>query len=100
MQVNIQSIHFSADQKLKDYINAKLDKLTTFYDQIIQADVYLKLENEGAPIQDKVVEVRLHIPGNDLFAKETRMSFEEAADEVAENLRRQIKKQKEKISAK
>jgi putative sigma-54 modulation protein len=100
MQATIQSIHFTADTKLKDYINIRLEKLETYYDRILKADVFLKLENEGAPVKDKIVEIRLYIPGNDLFAKETSKSFEESTDAVVEQLRRQIIKQKEKISAK
>ena len=77
MQITIKSIHFTADVKLKEYIEMRLSKLETFYDRIIQAEVFLKLENEGAPLKDKVVEIRLHIPGNDLFAKDTSLSFED-----------------------
>ena len=100
MQITIQSIHFTADVKLKEYIEMRLSKLETFYYRIIQAEVFLKLENEGAPLKDKVVEIRLHIPGNDLFAKDTSLSFEDSTDAVVEQLRRQLKKAKEKISAK
>jgi putative sigma-54 modulation protein len=100
MQVNIQAIHFDADVKLKEHIQIRMDKLETFSDRVQKAEVYLKLENEGAPVQEKVVEIRLHVPGNDLFAKETSRSFEDGVDAVAEQLRRQLLKLKEKISAK
>lgn len=100
MKANIQSIHFTADSKLIEYIEQRLNKLETFSNQLMKADVYLKLENEGAPVKDKVVEIKIHIPGNDLFAKETKRSFEEAVDAVTEQLRRQLDRQKEKINGK
>ncbi len=100
MDVKINAVHFSADQKLSDYINAKLSKLTTFYDRIQGAEVFLRLENEGAPITEKVVEIKLDVPGQILFTKEHDTSFEKATDEAVENLRRQIKKYKDKIQAK
>jgi putative sigma-54 modulation protein len=100
MKATIQSIHFTADSKLIEYIEQKLNKLETFSNQIMQADVYLKLENEGAAVKDKVVEIRVHIPGNDLFAKDTSRSFEDAVDAVTEQLRRQVERQKEKINGK
>ncbi len=100
MEIKIQSVHFNADQKLEEYLTQRLDKLNTFYDRIQRAEVFLRLENEGAPIQEKVVEIKLAVPGTMLFAKHTEKSFEKAADEVVENLRRQIKKHKEKIQAK
>jgi putative sigma-54 modulation protein len=100
MDVKITAVHFTADQKLEAYLQQKLDKLDTFYDRIIGAEVFLRLENEGAPVKDKVVEIKLAVPGQTLFAKDTDRTFEKAADEVVENLRRQIKKHKEKIQAK
>ena len=46
MKIQIQSLHFDADQSLKDFINKKLVKLETFYDRIIDSDVILSLELE------------------------------------------------------
>lgn len=93
--VTIQSIHFDADKKLLEFIQKKVDKLAQFYDRIEGADVYLKLENTSS-MENKIAEVRLKIPGNDLFAKKQSKSFEEAVDSAVEALRRQLKKQKGK----
>lgn len=95
MKVKVSAIHFSADSKLIDFINSKVTKLETFYDKIIDAEATLKVE-EGADKENKVVEIRLSVPGNDLFAKKTAKSFEEATDNVTEALRRQIRKHKTK----
>jgi ribosome-associated translation inhibitor RaiA len=54
MQITFQAVHFTADQKLKDYISDKLQKLVKFYPKILQATVYLKLENSGQ-VKDKVI---------------------------------------------
>nr|MBA3664970.1 HPF/RaiA family ribosome-associated protein [Bacteroidota bacterium] len=35
MTINIQSVHFNADSKLLDFVNEKVNKLTTYYDGII-----------------------------------------------------------------
>ena len=66
MKVQIQSIHFDADEKLIDFIQKKLDKLDTYYDRTIDAEVILKLNNEG--IENKTVEIKLNVPGGQLFA--------------------------------
>jgi len=95
MEVQVQSVHFDADAKLLEFIDRKLEKLETFFDRIISADVILRLEKTGQ-VQDKVAEVKLNVPGSILVAKETRKSFEEAIDESAEALRRQIIRYKEK----
>ena len=95
MNVKIQSIKFDADQKLIDFINQKLGKLEKFYDAIIGAEVFLKLENTQE-MENKVVEVKLLIPGNDLFVERQAKKFEEGIDECIEVLKRQVTKHKEK----
>ncbi len=95
MKVQLQSVHFDADRKLVDFIQNKLDKLEKFFDRIIDAEVILKLENSGDR-ENKIVEIKLNIPGNQLFAKENDKSFEAAADSAVEAVRRQLKKHKEK----
>ncbi|PIQ48923.1 MAG: ribosomal subunit interface protein [Cytophagales bacterium CG12_big_fil_rev_8_21_14_0_65_40_12] len=97
MKVQIQSVHFNADSKLIDFIQKKLDKLDTFYDRTIDAEVILRVNNEG--IENKTVEIKLNVPGDQLFAEKTNGSFEAATDHCAEALRRQIKKHKEKSLA-
>ncbi|WP_256014098.1 ribosome hibernation-promoting factor, HPF/YfiA family [Desertivirga xinjiangensis] len=95
MKISVQSIHFDADKKLLGFIQKKADKLDQFFDQIISAEVYLKLENtedEG----NKITEIKLNIPGVQLFAKEQCKSFEEATDLAIESLRRQVDKHKTK----
>ena len=95
MKITVQSIRFNADKKLLDFIRKKTDKLETFYDQIISGEVYLKLEN----VEDeanKITEIKLMLPGNQIFAKEQCKTFEEATDLAVECLRKQIEKHKQK----
>jgi putative sigma-54 modulation protein len=97
MKITVQSIHFTADKKLLDFIQKKADKLETFYDHIINGEVYLKLEN----VEDeanKISEIKLQLPGNQIFAKEKCKTFEEATDLAVESLRKQIEKHKQKKS--
>ncbi|MGB3466963.1 MAG: ribosome-associated translation inhibitor RaiA [Cyclobacteriaceae bacterium] len=97
MKLQMHSIHFDADQKLVDFIQKKTDKLETFYDRIIDGEVYMRLD-KGEARENKVIEIKVNIPGSQLFAKEKSGSFEAAADDAVEALRRQLKKHKEKIS--
>ncbi len=98
MQLQVHSIHFDADQKLIDFIQEKIDKLSLFHDQIIGGEVFLRLENSDTN-ENKVAEIKLLVPGKDLFARRQCKSFEEATDVAVEALRRQIKKHKEKMRA-
>lgn len=95
MNVQFHPSGFTAAEQLTDFIEKKLEKLETFYDKIIDADVYLKLESH-AQIKDKTSEIKLNVPGVTLFASETAKTFEAAADLAVESLRRQLKKYKEK----
>ena len=95
MTVKIQSIHFDADEKLLNFIEQRVDKLTTYNSDIIDSQVYLRLDRNDS-IENKIAEIKLIIPGNDLFSKKQCKSFEEAIDQAGEALRRQLKKRKEK----
>ncbi len=91
MDVQIHSIHFDADKDLLDFIRAKMNKLITFNDSIISADVFLRIE-KNAEQENKLVDIKVHVPGKELFAKRHSTSFEAAVDEVTEALRRQVVK--------
>jgi putative sigma-54 modulation protein len=100
MEIQVQSIHFDADGKLLEFIQKKLDKLDTFFDRILSGEVYLKLDKGEHSGENKVVEVKIALPGTTIFAKEQGESFEAAIDEVVESLKQQIKKYKDKTQAK
>lgn len=97
MKLQMHSIHFDADKKLTDFIQKKADKLETFYDRIIDGEVFMKVENDDSR-ENKIIEIKINIPGNQLFASEKSKSFEAAADQAVEALRRQLKKHKAKQS--
>lgn len=94
MNRKIQADGFVVDQKLVDFIEAKTDKLTTFFDKIIDLDVKLKTDSHQK-IKDKIVHMLCHIPNNSLFVESKAKTFEEATDEAVEDLKRQIKRKKE-----
>ena len=99
MNIKVNSVHFDADQKLIDHVHKKVNKLGQFFDGIIGSEIFLRLEN----VQDdenKIAEVKLLIPGNDLFVKKQAKSFEEAVNKAVETLNRQVTKYKEKLKGK
>lgn len=98
MNINIESIHFTADKKLIDYVQKKTSKLETYFDRIVGLDVILKLENSGQ-VRDKIAEFKMHVPGDTIFVKHTDKTFEAAADAGVDTLKRQLKKYKEKQRA-
>lgn len=93
MKTRIQSVHFTADQKLIDFIEAKLQKLEKFDDTIVWGEVILKLDKDHDN-GNKVVTIKIQSAGADLMAERRNGSFEAAADEVCEALRSQIERRR------
>jgi putative sigma-54 modulation protein len=99
MNVNIQTVHFDADEKLVEYVTRKLQKLPTFHDSILKVDVFLKLDNVVHNIKDKIAEIRVHVPKHEFFVKASSKSFEESFDHALESTINQVKRRKEKLAA-
>lgn len=97
MNTQIQAIHFKADQKLKDYIVKKIDKLNTFYDGLIDSQVFLKVENTSGK-NNKLVEIKLNGKDHEFIKTEVAHSFEAATDTAVDALKTQVKRFKGKIS--
>jgi putative sigma-54 modulation protein len=98
MDVQVHAVHFKADQKLIDFINEKMNKLTLMFDQIITSEVFLRLDNDSEK-ENKIAEVKVLIPGKELFAKKQCKSFEEATDLCIDALKSQVQKHKSKTMA-
>jgi putative sigma-54 modulation protein len=96
MDIKVNPVHFDADQKLIDHVNKKVNKLGQFFDGIIGAEIFLRLENVQND-ENKVAEVKLLIPGNDLFVKKQSKTFEEAVNKAVDTLHLQVTKYKEKL---
>lgn len=97
MRLQMHAVKFTADQSLLDFIQAKLDKLDTFHDRIISGEVFLRLEGaDSNKVKEKIVEVRLMLPGKELFVKEHDKSFESATDRVLDVLKDKLVRFKQK----
>ena len=75
-----------------------MEKLKHFYENIIRSEVFLKLDKSDSA-ENKIAEIRIHIPGQELFAKKQCKTFEEAIDVSIDALTRQVIKHKEKVKS-
>ena len=98
MKINVHPVNFTADQKLVNFIQGKLNKLESHYDQVIYADIYLKTENTSSK-ENKVAEILLSIPGEGIICKKRSRRFEVGVDECVSSLGRQLQKRKKKFNA-
>jgi len=96
MKVNVQAVNFNVDAKLVGFIQDRMDKLEKYYDKVVSADVFLKVEKTSDK-ENKIVEAKIHVPGDEFIVKKQCKSFEEGVDLAAEALERVLVKRKEKI---
>ena len=100
MNIKMHSIRFDADQKLVEFINTKVKKLPNVYDDILGAEVFLRLDKDTSDRENKLVEIKLDVKGQSVFAKKQCKTFEEATDLSVDALKRQLVKRKEKVRKK
>lgn len=95
MDVIIQSLGFKAEENLENYIREKMGKLKPD-ENIIRGNVILFVgADKNTP--DTFCEIRLEVPGNDLFIKESaKEDFYQAVDSAVNKLQSLLRKAKEK----
>ena len=98
MKVSVHAVNFTVDKRLVDFIQERLDKLEKYYDKVVSADVFLKVEKTSEK-ENKIVEVKINVPGDEFLVKKQCKTFEEAVELSAESLQRMLVKRKEKISS-
>lgn len=98
MDKTIEPVNFNAKPGLLDEVGQIFDKLLKYNDRIVSADIYLKALNE-TPKHDKKIEVRLFMPGKDIFVEQDADSFISAAQQAFDRLKILVVKEKEKQSS-
>ena len=98
MKITIRTPDFKAQRKLSNFVRANLVKLSALSDRIIQGDVLLKLDKSDTK-EDKICELRLSVPGTDLFASRQSSTFEDAVLKCVEALDHQVRRWKDSINA-
>jgi putative sigma-54 modulation protein len=96
MKVNVHAVNFTVDGKLLDFVQERMDKLEKYYDKVVSSDVFLKVEKTSDK-ENKIAEVRIHVPGDEFMVKKQCKTFEEAVEQSAESLERLLQKRKEKV---
>jgi putative sigma-54 modulation protein len=95
MDVIIQSLGFTASEDLETFVHEKMDKFNK-ESQIIRANVTLSIGADADP-NKYCCEMRLEVPGNDLFIKKNADTFEKAIVSAADALQRSRRRAKEKL---
>jgi putative sigma-54 modulation protein len=99
MEIRIQAVNFDASEQLDAFIEKKVSKLQKFFDDILSAEVTLKvIKPESA--KNKKAGILLNIKHGECFAEKESDTFEESVDECIKALEKQLVKVKEKIRTK
>ena len=96
MDIIIQSLGFKAGDDLEAYIREKLSKLNP-NDHIVRANVILFLGPDKST-KNTYCEIRLEVPGNDHFVKETDPDMYLAIDAAVNTLQQIVRKNRDKQS--
>jgi putative sigma-54 modulation protein len=91
MNLHLTGHHLEITPALRDYVQAKLERVTNHFDQVIDVKVTLSVEK----LKQKV-EATLHVPGNDMHAECADDNMYSAIDLLSDKLNRQVLKHKEK----
>jgi putative sigma-54 modulation protein len=97
MDIIIQSLGFTASDNLRSFIEEELGKLIHKDDMIVRANVTLYKASDSIP-SNNYCEIRLEIPGKDLFAKRNSDVFEKAIVDTVGVIQKQLRKMKEKLT--
>jgi len=95
MNINFQSVNYNADSKLIEFAEKRIKKISQFYLNIIDVFIYTKIENASDRV-NKLAELKICIPGDDVVVKKTAKSFEEAISLAADSAERILKRHKGK----
>ena len=95
MEIKIQAVNFDAQEKLQEFVNKKVEKLSKSYDDIKKVEVQLKVVKPATAL-NKNVSMNVGIPGVPVFVEKTSDTFEESIDLCVDSMRGQLQKFKEK----
>lgn len=98
MKVFVQSVNFNADKELVVFVESKISGLEKYYDKVVDSEVFLKVQQTSEK-ENKVVEVKINVPGNEFIVKKACKTFEQGVSLAIDSLKRQLNRRKEKERA-
>ena len=93
MNLNLTGNHLDITPAIRDYVVAKLDRITRHFDHVIDVQVVMSV----AKLRHKV-EANLHARGKDIHVEAVELDMYAAIDVLVDKLDRQVVKHKEKLA--
>ena len=97
MNLTISGHHLEVTPALKDYVTAKLDRVTRHFDQLVDIKVLLSLDNPKEKEKRQRAECTIRVKGNDIHAESANVDLYAAVDELIDKLDRQVVRYKDRL---
>jgi putative sigma-54 modulation protein len=97
MNLKISGHHLELTPALREYVITKLDRVLRHFDQVIDGNVVLSVDNHREKEKRQKAEINLHLKGKDIFIESCDADMYAAIDLMVDKLDRQVIKHKDKI---
>ncbi|HEU4460417.1 MAG TPA: ribosome-associated translation inhibitor RaiA [Methylibium sp.] len=97
MNLTISGHHLEVTPSLREYVLTKLDRVTRHFDQVVDINVLLSVENQKEKERRQRAEVNLHVKGKDIFVESAHQDLYAAIDELMDKLDRQVCRHKDRL---
>lgn len=98
MEAIFEFVQIDKSETLESFTHKKLDKLENKYNWIVRANVFFKRDENQKP-NGYICEIRLSVPGPEIFAQSNEDSYEAAVAQTVKDLERQCSKRKAKMTS-
>lgn len=92
MNLQISGHHLELTPAIREYVTAKLERVSRHFDNVIDVNVILSVEK----LKQKA-EVTVHLSGKDVFVEAIDEDLYAAVDSLVDKLDRQVQKYKQKL---
>jgi len=96
MRIEVRGRNFEVDDELRDHVVKRFNRVGRQVSELATLDVIVWEEKNPAIADNQVAEATLRLKGVTLHAKEASPEMAHTVHELAEDIRRQVKKHREK----
>ncbi len=97
MNLTISGHHLDVTPALREYVLTKLDRVTRHFDQVVDINVLLSVENLKEKERRQKAEVTVRVKGKDIFVEQSHEDLYAAVDQLMDKLDRQVCRYKDKV---
>jgi putative sigma-54 modulation protein len=97
MNLTISGHHLEVTPALREYVLAKLDRVTRHFDQVVDVTVLLTVEKLKEKELRQKAEVTLRVKGRDIFVEQADEDLYAAIDQLMDKLDRQVMRHKDRL---